>query len=1142
MRKNKKIPLALSATILGFNFTTGIVVAEQIDNQKIITDEAEIVGKNVLELKGRIVSNYKSSEIQLNSQHELNYSLIPLKNESEDVEKNDNEGQFTYDFSIELKEEKILHNKNNLVIKFSDNKNEGNLVAYQLTFNNSTGEYDFKEISEQSKIEEYYENQILIEIDSSVQITNTNTENIDKSMYISLKSAAFIEENRVVSTPEEDIEASTDLVTNPDQAQEGSTPEMTEEDEENTETPKNPNLVEESLDKKVVEQSKSEVITKTETSDLKESVIRTSSSNLSEILSFDVPDYAVVGEEYVLSTMVNPSSESLYKFWIRNNSTGKWTVLKDYNQSRLLNWVPKDSGEYRLVIHVKHNYSNKEYDDYAYADLNVRNQPLSINSFDVEGDSYIGKPQLLSTSATGNGEELYKYWIQDLTTKKWKVLRNYSTDPQLEWIPEKAGRYQLVVHSKDRLSTAEYDDYTYKYVNISESKSEISNIAINGVGHAGLPITIDTSATSTNKEFYKYYIHNTSTGKWITLSDYTEQSTIDWVPKEAGRYQIVVHLKDEYSNNEYDTYSYKYITIKEPKLSIDSFSLTGAGHAGAEYFIDSSISGAENALYKYWYEDPDTGKWIVIRDYSSESKTSWVPEKAGKYKVVVHAKDNNSQLDYDDYTYRYVNVERAASNLTELNINESNYVGSKYNIKVKASSTNSSLYKYWVEDQSTQKWTVLKDWSNDTEIDWVPQKAGKYRLVVHSKDIYSQKDYDDLKYQDVVVHAPFIYQTTKYDITLSDVLDRQMTYSPQTDLYGGGFNLANREDVEYYLNPNNFIDQSLNLNETSKEVKITASTLNVRKGPSTNYSKIGTVSNNEVYEVISEQYGWYKINLGNTSGWISGNYVSVTDHEEVIKSVNMYGRVTAAALNVRKGPGTNYAVIDKVVENETMTISDESSGWFLVNINGIQGWVSGNYLNVFSSISDSMLQFLSLSNHAGTDVEIMNRELNNKGILENKGQAFIEASKKYNVNEIYLLSHALLETGNGTSTLATGVVVSEVDGVRVTPKKVYNMYGIGAFDSSPLKSGSEYAYKQGWDTPEKAIIGGAEWIAASYINNPNYKQDTLYKMRWNPMSPTAHQYATDIGWAVKQTHTLDFLVEISLRNNLIMKYDIPIYK
>lgn len=83
-----------------------------------------------------------------------------------------------------------------------------------------------------------------------------------------------------------------------------------------------------------------------------------------------------------------------------------------------------------------------------------------------------------------------------------------------------------------------------------------------------------------------------------------------------------------------------------------------------------------------------------------------------------------------------------------------------------------------------------------------------------------------------------------------------------------------------------------------------------------------------------------------------------------------------------------------------------------------------------------------------------------------KDKPLLQQQKTYHINEIYLISHALLETGNGSSILANGTMFNG--------KKVYNMYGIGAYDSNPNYLGAKYAYEQQWFTPEAAIIGGAK--------------------------------------------------------------------
>ena len=132
--------------------------------------------------------------------------------------------------------------------------------------------------------------------------------------------------------------------------------------------------------------------------------------------------------------------------------------------------------------------------------------------------------------------------------------------------------------------------------------------------------------------------------------------------------------------------------------------------------------------------------------------------------------------------------------------------------------------------------------------------------------------------------------------------------------------------------------------------------------------------------------------------------------------------------------------------------------------------------------------------------------------LRGTGKYFIEAAKAYGVNEVYLLSHAILESAWGCSTLAQG----EVSGY----KGYLNFYGIGAYDLDPDNGGAALAKNNKWTTPQKAIVGAAQWIAKSgnrYLNNA-YHQNTLYKMRWNYEQAAREgvvwkQYATSTTWA-----------------------------
>jgi len=205
------------------------------------------------------------------------------------------------------------------------------------------------------------------------------------------------------------------------------------------------------------------------------------------------------------------------------------------------------------------------------------------------------------------------------------------------------------------------------------------------------------------------------------------------------------------------------------------------------------------------------------------------------------------------------------------------------------------------------------------------------------------------------------------------------------------------------------------------------------------------------------------------------------------------------------------------------TITKETSSYTFDGAVGLQmttnpqvnvstGWVSASQSETKSAMNVSTIfksttqiyQMLHLGKYQGIAVSKLNQILKGKGKLDGMGQAFADACKQYNINEVYLISHALLESGNGYSNYASGVY------------GYYNFFGIGAYDSNPDYA-MTLAKDEGWTTPEKAIKGGARFVRKDYID---VGQNTLYRMRWNPKKPATHQYASDIKWASHQASSI----------------------
>lgn len=182
-------------------------------------------------------------------------------------------------------------------------------------------------------------------------------------------------------------------------------------------------------------------------------------------------------------------------------------------------------------------------------------------------------------------------------------------------------------------------------------------------------------------------------------------------------------------------------------------------------------------------------------------------------------------------------------------------------------------------------------------------------------------------------------------------------------------------------------------------------------------------------------------------------------------------------------------------------------------------------------------QFMDLSSPCGVTADELVTFFTNVGAAQSlidNAQAYVDAGQKYGINEIYLAAHSCLETGYGNEGMAVGVI-------GPSGRTVYNMYGIWAYNNDGNRTAARAnAEAQGWFTVRDAIIGGAKFVAESYIA---VGQKTLYYMRWNPTNPGQHQYATDVAWAVKQTSSIAKILDgLSDEAKAKLIYEIPVYK
>ena len=108
---------------------------------------------------------------------------------------------------------------------------------------------------------------------------------------------------------------------------------------------------------------------------------------------------------------------------------------------------------------------------------------------------------------------------------------------------------------------------------------------------------------------------------------------------------------------------------------------------------------------------------------------------------------------------------------------------------------------------------------------------------------------------------------------------------------------------------------------------------------------------------------------------------------------------------------------------------------------------------------------------------------------ESVAKALLEAAKNSNIDAYFIVSRLIQEQGKDGTRLSRGY---EYNGTVV-----YNPFNIAASGNSTstiLENAAEYAYSQGWDTLEKAILGGIDFLNTKYINKG---QNTLYLQKFD---------------------------------------------
>lgn len=261
----------------------------------------------------------------------------------------------------------------------------------------------------------------------------------------------------------------------------------------------------------------------------------------------------IIGKPVNIKVIAEGGSFLSYAFTIYNNGVEIERI--DLNDANWINFIPKEKGEYEIVIEVKDKYSLEEYDvkmsyfirarDYLPAHIEYilfphRSSYLIGDCIDIEAISKQTKDVLVNYVTKINNH------IVEET--------GYITNKKLKVVPKVSGKYTFEVYVKHIKCEDDFDEkkelsiYVHEAKQVTDTKITIDKDEI----IRGKEVTFRVSSNGGKDVCYEFYIMEK--GNWIKAQSYSKKKYYTFIPFSKGYYRMIVLAKSYYKRVNYEDY------------------------------------------------------------------------------------------------------------------------------------------------------------------------------------------------------------------------------------------------------------------------------------------------------------------------------------------------------------------------------------------------------------------------------------------------------------------------------------------------------------------------------------------------------------------------------------------------------------
>ncbi|WP_125152884.1 triple tyrosine motif-containing protein [Clostridium rectalis] len=453
------------------------------------------------------------------------------------------------------------------------------------------------------------------------------------------------------------------------------------------------------------------------------------------------------GEEIIFQIDASSSDNRtvLYRF-VKIKGDGTCSCIQDYSTKRIVNYIEKESGDYKLLCEVKDMYSQNKYDDRAIINFFVKKyKEVKIESFTTDKISpQICESKILLKSVVSGGKSLlYRYIIDG----NYGDDSGYIRQDNYYWDTKMPGEYKITLWTKDASSDKNYEDKKEFYFTIDDKSSEpivIDKVSMDK-GNKILKddtVIIKVKASGTTSIRFSFIIRKN--GKEKEVIDYGSCNWIKFTPEEEGKFEIEIRVKDKFSSRPFDSHSTVYIESYEyfpARIDYILYPIKEFFLCGDKILVHAITTNTKNTLLKYV---------IKINGYKAEesnfvksNKFVFTPKCKGIYNLEIYAKNINSSKEFDNKREIKFKVNDALPvTNTKIKCDKKHM---PYNESITFSVENSggkdNLYEFYIMENDN--WIKVQNYSKKNYYSFIPFLKGKYKVLALCKNEYRNCAYED---------------------------------------------------------------------------------------------------------------------------------------------------------------------------------------------------------------------------------------------------------------------------------------------------------------------------------------------------------------------------------------------------------------